>query len=176
MKRYHPFLVALHWVLAALVVGGLIMGGQVLTKLPNDTPDKLFSLRMHMSVGMVIGILMLVRLVTRLRTQHPAPADTGNALLNLGGRVAHWALYALVLVMVASGIGISVLAGLPDIVFGGSGAPLPADFSAYPPRMVHGILSKLLALTILAHVAGWLYHQYILKDGLFGRMWFGKRG
>ena len=96
MKRYHPFLVALHWMLAALVVGGLIMGGQVLAKLPNDTPDKLFSLRMHMSVGMAIGVLMLVRLVTRLRTQHPAPADTGNTLLNLGGRVAHWALYALV--------------------------------------------------------------------------------
>jgi cytochrome b561 len=77
--------------------------------------------------------------------------------------------------MVASGMGISIGAGLPDIVFGGSGAPLPETFNDMAPRAAHGILSKLLALTILAHVGGWLYHQYVLKDGLFGRMWFGAR-
>ncbi|MCK0143835.1 cytochrome b/b6 domain-containing protein [Aliiroseovarius sp. F20344] len=175
MKRYHPLLVALHWVLAAMIVGGLIMGGQVLAALPNDSPDKLFSLRMHMSLGMIIGVLMIIRLITRLRTQHPPKADTGNALLNMGGQAAHWALYALVLLMVASGIGISLGAGLPDIVFGGSGAPLPETFSDLPPRTAHGILSKLLALTILAHIAGWAYHQFMLKDGLFSRMWFGNR-
>lgn len=175
MTRYHPLLVALHWGLAAMIAGALIMGGQVLAALPNDSPDKLFSLRAHMTVGLVIGALMVLRLVTRLRTQHPPKADTGNALLNTGGRVAHWALYGLVLLMVASGIGISITAGLPDIVFGGSGAPLPETFNDLAPRKAHGILSKLLALTILAHVAGWAYHQFALKDGLISRMWFGKR-
>ncbi|MCK8463688.1 cytochrome b/b6 domain-containing protein [Aliiroseovarius sp. S1339] len=175
MTRYHPALVALHWILAAMVIGALIMGGQVLAALPNDSPDKMFSLRAHMTVGLVIGVLMLARLVTRLKTQHPPKADTGNALLNMGGRAAHWALYTLVLLMVASGVGISLTAGLPDIVFGGSGAPLPETFDDLAPRVAHGIISKLLALTILAHIAGWLYHQFALKDGLISRMWFGNR-
>ncbi|SEW13765.1 cytochrome b561 [Aliiroseovarius sediminilitoris] len=175
MARYHPLLVALHWILAGLIIGALVMGSQVLAPLPNDSPDKMFSLWAHMTVGLVIGTLMLLRLVTRLRTPHPPKADAGNGLLNIGARAAHWGLYVLVLLMVVSGIGISITAGLPAIVFGGSGTPLPETFDDLTPRVLHGITATLLALTIVAHIAGWLYHQYVLKDGLIRRMWFGPR-
>ncbi|MCI2393578.1 cytochrome b/b6 domain-containing protein [Aliiroseovarius sediminis] len=175
MTRYHPALAALHWVLAGLIIGALVMGSQVLAALPNDSPDKMFSLRAHMTVGLVIGALMILRLGTRLTTQHPPKADAGNRLLNSGARAAHWGLYVLVFLMVASGIGISITAGLPDIVFGGSADPLPQTFDDLAPRVAHGVISKLLLLTILAHIAGWLYHQFVLKDGLIRRMWFGKR-
>lgn len=40
MTRYHPFLVVLHWLLAAMIIGGLIMGGNVLAKTPNADPEK----------------------------------------------------------------------------------------------------------------------------------------
>lgn len=175
MKRYHPLLVALHWLLAVMIIVALVMGGNVLAALPNDDPDKMFSLRAHMSIGVIIGTLMIARLVTRLRSAHPPKADTGSTALNFAGRAAHWTLYALVLMMVASGLGISIGAGLPDIVFFSSGAPLPETFDDMAPRAAHGILSKLLALTILAHIAGWAYHQFKLKDGLLSRMWFGSR-
>lgn len=174
MTRYHPLLVALHWILAAMITGALFMGGTRLVAIDNADPAKLGALQAHMTVGLVIGALMMLRLITRLRSRKPPHVDTGNALLTLGGRAAHWALYALPLFMVASGGGISLSAGLPDIVFGGSGAALPADFSAYPPRMAHGIISKLLLLTILPHLAGWAYHQFVLRDGLFARMWFAR--
>ena len=175
MNKYHPFLVALHWILAIMVAGGLFMGGNVLSEIPNSDPEKLFALRMHMSMGIIILVLMLIRLVVRFKTAKPAHADIGNALLNKLGVAAHYLLYALVILMAASGIGISILAGLPDIVFGGSGAALPASFDDLPPRAVHGILAIVLLLTIVAHVLAALYHQFIRKDGLFGRMWFGKR-
>ena len=67
------------------------------------------------------------------------------------------------------------MAGLPEIVFGRSGVPLPESFDELPPRAAHGAMASLLALLILAHVAAGLYHQYGRKDGLFSRMWFGKR-
>ncbi len=175
MTRYHPLLVALHWILALMVIVGLVMGGRVLAETANTDPAKLFSLRMHMSLGMVIGVLMLIRLGTRLFTTKPPHADIGNATLNKLGQAAHWGLYALVFGMVASGIGISLMAGLPDIVFGGSGAPLPADFSAFPPRAAHGLLATLLGLTILGHVGAALYHQFVRRDRLLSRMWFDKR-
>lgn len=173
--RYHPLLVALHWLLAVMIIVALVMGSQVLAALPNDSPDKMFSLRAHMSIGMIIGVLMLGRLIIRHSTARPPKADSGNALLNRGAGLAHLALYLLVFAMVGSGIGISVLAGLPDIVFFGSGAPLPDHFHG-APRAAHGVLSKLLGLLILAHIIGWAVHQFVLKDGLIRRMWFGKRG
>ena len=175
MNKYHPFLVGLHWLLALMITTGLFMGSNVLSELPNSDPEKLFALRMHMSMGIIILVLTLIRLVVRLKTAKPAHADIGNPLLNKLGVMAHYVLYVLVILMAASGIAISVLAGLPDIVFAGSGAPLPASFDEFPPRAVHGIIAKLLILTIVAHILAALYHQFIRKDGLFGRMWFGKR-
>ena len=175
MNKYHPVLITLHWLLAIMVIAGLLMGGNVLSETPNSDPEKVFYLRMHMSMGMIILVLMLVRLVVRFKTAKPAHADIGNALLNKLGVAAHYLLYALVILMAASGIGISVLAGLPDIVFNGSGAALPASFDELPPRAAHGVLALILMLVIAAHVLAALYHQFIRKDGLFGRMWFGKR-
>ena len=170
MKRYHPLLVAIHWLVALMIIVALVMGSNVLAALPNDHPDKMFSLRGHMSIGIIVGILMIARLITRLRSTHPPKADTGNSFLNFAGGAAHWVLYILIFLMVASGIGISMGAGLPDIVFFGSGAPLPESFDDLAPRAAHGVISKLLALTILAHIAGWAYHQFKLKDGFFPKM------
>ncbi|MGB0847522.1 MAG: cytochrome b [Thiolinea sp.] len=175
MKRYHPFLVMLHWLLAVLLIAALFMGSNVLSEIPNSDPEKLFSLRMHMSIGAIILVLTLIRLVVRLKSKKPPHADIGNALLNKLGVLAHYVLYLLVILMAASGIAISVLAGLPDIVFGGSGAALPTSFDAFPPRAMHGIIAKLLMLTIIAHVLAALYHQFVRKDSLLSRMWFGER-
>jgi cytochrome b561 len=125
-----------------------------------------------MIAGGLILLLTLVRLVVRVKTHHPAPATTGNAFLDRLAPGVHWVLYAMVLVMAGSGIAMSVLAGLPQIVFNGVGT-LPANFDALPPRAVHGIMAKLLMLGIAAHVAAALYHQFVRRDGLLSRMGFG---
>ena len=175
MTRYHPLLVALHWLLAAMILGGLVAGTFILNATPNSDPFKLISLGMHMSLGMAIGVLMLVRLAVRVFTRKPPHATTGNALLDKLGVLTHWAFYIVVLAMVASGLAIANMAGLPAIVFGGSGASLPEDFSAFAPRKAHGALATLLMLLVLLHVAAGLWHQYGRKDHIFRRMWFGNR-
>jgi len=175
MTRYHPLLVALHWLLAVLILAGLIIGGTVLAETPNDDPGKLLALRLHMGSGIVILVLMLIRLGTRLMAAGPPHADIGNPALNTAGIWAHWGLYLLVLAMAGSGLLLANMAGLPAIVFGGSGDPLPADFNDLTPRSVHGVLATALGLLIAAHVAAGLYHQFIRRDGLFARMWFGRR-
>ncbi|SHK27685.1 cytochrome b561 [Shimia gijangensis] len=175
MTRYHPLLVTLHWLLAAMIIGGLVMGSNVLAETPNDDPAKLVSLQMHMSLGIVILALMVIRLALRLLTTRPPHADIGNAMVNKLGQAAHWLFYAVVIAMCASGLAIANMAGLPGIVFGGSGAPLPADFSMYPPRAAHGVLATVLGVLILGHAGAGLWHQYVRKDGLLRRMWFGNR-
>jgi cytochrome b561 len=175
MPRYNPLLVALHWLLAFLIIIALVFGSLRLAEMPNDDPEKLFALRAHISVGMAILVLMIVRLVTRVFTAKPPPASTGHALADRLGVVTHWMFYLLVFAMVGSGLAMARMAGLPAIVFGGSGAPLPADFGIYAPRIAHGIIATLISLLLAVHVAAALYHQFVLRDGLFRRMWFGSR-
>jgi cytochrome b561 len=174
-SRYHPALVALHWLIAIALLFSLGSGMLVLEELPNRSPEKVDALRGHMIAGVVILLLMLIRLGLRVGTARPAPATTGNAQLDRLARLTHWGFYLLVLVMAATGIATSVLAGLPDIVFGGSGAPLPESFSIYWPRAVHGTVAGLLLALILLHAAAALYHQFVRRDKLLARMWFGKR-
>ena len=175
MNRYHPLLVTLHWLLALMIIVGLIMGKSVLHETPNSDPDKLFMLTMHMSMGILILVLMIVRFIVRLKTQKPPHADIGHTTLNKLGSYAHYAFYMVVILMVGSGMALANMTGLIDIVFGGSGDPLPADFHAYPPHVAHGILSTVLIALIVTHVGAFVYHQFIRKDGLFARMWYGKR-
>lgn len=173
MERYNKGLIILHWLLAIMIIMGLVMGGKVLSETPNSAPEKLFYLKMHMSMGGIILILMVVRLFVRFFTQKPPHTDMGNAIINKLGVVTHYLFYLLVFLIAASGIAIANMAGLPDIVFGQSGQPLPVDFSEYPPRGAHGILTKVLGAFILLHVLAFLYHQFVRRDGLFSRMWFG---
>jgi cytochrome b561 len=172
--RYHGAPVGLHWLLAVLLTVALAMGTFALKTVPNSSPDKIAALQGHMVAGGLILLLTLARLVVRLKSVHPAPASTGNALLDRLAPLTHWGLYALVLLMAGSGVAMSVLAGLPAIVFGGVGA-LPVDFHALPPRAVHGIVAKLLMLAIGLHIAAALYHQFVQRDRLLSRMGFGRR-
>jgi len=174
ISKYNNIQVALHWAVALLVLFMLVMGTFVLAQTPNSDPSKLAGLRGHMVFGGVILLLTLVRLVWRRMSAQPDHAETGNALLDRLGIAAHFGLNLLTLLVAASGIGLAFQAGLPGIVFGGQGT-LPPDFWAYTPRIAHGILTKLLAVLIVLHVVGALYHQFIIKDRLFARIWFGKR-
>lgn len=170
--RYHPLLRLLHWASAALLLGMLFMAGVFLQATPNADPHKIGALRLHMAAGAGVLVLTLVRLLVRVRSAHPPAAPTGMAWADALAPWVHRALYLLVLLMVASGMALSLQAGLPDIVWAGKGS-LPPDLHVYPPRIVHGIVSKLLMLAIAAHVGAALYHQWVRRDGLLRRMGWG---
>ncbi|MGP1682121.1 MAG: cytochrome b [Giesbergeria sp.] len=173
-NRYHAALVVLHWLLAVLLIVALTMGTFALKTVPNSSPDKIAALQGHMVAGGVILLLTLIRLFVRLKTQHPAPASTGHALLDRLAPLTHWGLYLLVLLMAGSGVAMAVLTGLPGIVFGGVGV-LPVNFDALAPRAVHGLVAKLLMLAIGLHVTAALYHQFVRRDAPLARMGFGPR-
>jgi cytochrome b561 len=172
-KRYHPALIALHWLLAFLIIFMLLVGMLSLKGMPNN-PAKLLPLGFHMATGILILALMLVRIVVRMTTQKPVEATAGNRFLDFIGKLTHYALYLFAILMALSGIGISAQAGLVPIVFGASGAPLPEDFFIYPARYGHGYIAIILIVLILMHVGAALYHQVFRKDRLLSRMGIGK--
>ncbi len=173
MTRYHPILVTLHWLLAFMIIFNLIMGYFVLAETLNSDPEKIFKLKFHMGFGSTILAFMLIRLFMRVRKPTPPAADIGNETLNKLKHFTHILLYVVVILMSLSGIGIAHVSGLPDIVFFGSGEALPETFRDLIPQVFHYYLSKLLMILIIGHVAAFLYHQFVKKDGLFSRMWFG---
>ena len=170
-SRYPKPIVALHWIVAFLVIGALLGGTFNMADVPNSDPDKLATLRMHMIVGGSILILMLVRLVMRRRLAVPAPVP-GQAWQMALARGVHVGLYIVTILMAVSGVALSMASGLPAAVFGG--APLPESFHAFAPRTVHGLLATVLGLLVLVHVLAAFWHAGVKGDGILSRMWFGR--
>jgi cytochrome b561 len=173
VSRYHPLLAALHWILAVLIIAALALGALVMARIPNTDPMKFEALRSHMLGGTLILVLMLVRLVVRIRTRHPAAASAGHPLLDRLAWASHRLLYAAVFGQAMTGWLMALQTGLPGIPFGGG--TLPADFWVYPIRMVHYLFSRMLMALIALHIIGALYHTLLLRDGLLRRMLFGRR-
>lgn len=175
VTRYHPALVTLHWLLALLIISELAFGFFGLAPMPNTDPQKVDILRVHMISGVTILVLMAIRFGVRLATAKPPEATTGSPALYKLQPVSHHGFYLLVLLMVGSGFGTAFAAGLPAIVFGHSGAPLPDDFDNFAPFKVHATIGLLITASLAVHVVAAFYHQHGKKDGLFRRMWFGRR-
>ncbi|MCX6066363.1 MAG: cytochrome b/b6 domain-containing protein [Chloroflexi bacterium] len=171
-KKYNPWLVAIHWISALLIIFNLLAGLFLLKWLPNDSA-KLMPLAGHMTSGIIILVLTLVRIYVRATTPKPTPASAGNAILDKIGVITHYLLYLGALGMGLSGVALAMQSSLFASVFSGAGS-LPQDFYVYPSRMGHGFISIALGLLVLLHIGAALYHQFILRDGLLGRMSFRK--
>jgi cytochrome b561 len=168
MSRYHPLLVSLHWVLAFLIVAALTVGFFWLGSTPNSDPQKISVLRVHMAAGMLMLVLMGIRFFVRMRTLRPPAAMTGYPLLDRIAPITHYGFYVLVLLMVGTGYTTAIVAGLPAIVFGGSGDPLPPTFAVYPSWVAHGFIATLLVGFIALHVLAAFYHQFVRKTDCCG--------
>jgi cytochrome b561 len=173
-SRYQPVLVALHWLLALMIIGLLYLGFFVLANMPNSDPKKLDILVWHMAGGMFVLVLMILRFIIRMWSARPATATAtaGSPLLDRLASSAHYSLYVIVFLMIASGWSTGWLI---SSVFQPHGKPLPDTFAVLPTFRAHAVLATLLAILIAGHIAAALYHQFVLKDGLFRRMWFGER-
>ena len=171
-SRYQPVLVALHWLIALMIIGLLCLGFFVLANMPNSDPNKLDILVWHMSGGMFVLVLMVLRLIIRRWSARPAMAVTGSPLLDRMASMAHIGFYVIVFPLIATGW---TTGWFISDVFQPNGGSLPESFAVFPSFRAHAALATLLSIMIAVHVAAALYHQFVLKDGLFRRMWFGKR-
>lgn len=172
--RYHPILVVIHWLSVFLVILMLLVGMFLLKQMPN-TEAKIPFLAVHMTTGIAILLLTIVRLVVRFATKLPAPARSDSMFLDGVARLTHVLLYLVTIAMSLAGMGTASQAGLMEIVFGESGAPLPEDFFAFPARYGHGYLALGLLALVGLHVAAAFYHQFLRKDNLMARMSLGRQ-
>ena len=172
VTRYHGLVVAMHWLVALLVVANLAAGLLVLEAIPNDDPQKPEVLRLHMATGLAILILMAVRLIARIFTKSP-PSPHESAPLRWLARLNHWALYLVVIAMLSTGLGMAQMGDLFPLLEG-AGVTLPASFEELPPYAGHVLFSSVLIALVALHLGGVIYH-HARGENLLARMWFGSR-
>lgn len=173
-EKYHPALIAIHWLVAIMLLTALGMGTFVLSELDNADPEKINALKGHMIFGVLLATLTIVRLIVRIKTPKPAHLSSGNAFLDKLSIGVHHSFYLFVILMAMSGMATALIAGIPDVVFGSAAGPLP-DAEDVGLFAVHETVAGILMLLVGLHVSGAIYHQLILKDNLISRMKFSKK-
>jgi len=129
-KRYHPMLVALHWIIAVLIFATAFLAlGSGEGRRPAGTgPFGLSTLGIHMILGLTVLALLVIRLVVRWRTQRPAWSTTGSAFLDRIGSLTHWALYIFAFAITITGLILALQTNRLARVFTTSNAP-PRQFT-----------------------------------------------
>lgn len=169
VKRYHPALIALHWLLAVAIFLAIIFGCFVLDGMANDNIHKPGLLRMHVTLGILILFFTIVRLVVRASTAKPAPLVSAKPAMDKLAVGIHHLLYTLTVLVALAGVALAYSANLFSVLYQSLGK-LPKDFEGYAAHGVHGLLAYALLGVAALHAAGALQHQFILKDGIFSRM------
>ena len=169
-ERYGSVAVLIHWASAVLII--VLLGSGFRSGFAEDAATKAAALKIHVPVAVLVLLLTLGRLVWWWRfDKRPAPLAGLPDWQELIARWTHRLLYLVVLLLLASGIVMSAMSGLPAALFGD--APLP-NFSDLPPRAGHGLGARLIAALVVLHAGAALYHHLFLKDGTLKRMWVGK--
>ena len=169
VDRYNKVQTLIHWLVAGLIFFLLLTGTFVLTEIPNSDPQKIKNLSIHASLGALALIMVITRVVVALKTPQPPHVVTGSAWGNRLGAIAPKVLNLLSLVVALSGLAMGVGSGLLELILTGVGA-LPDTFEGKPVRIIHGLSSKLLIAAVVFHVLAALYHQFVLRDGIFKRI------
>lgn len=170
-RRYDIVAIVFHWTVAAAILVALPLGF-LAAHASNDRQAALL-LRGHVPLGILILVLTVARAMWRY-SHVPPPPPAGQPRWQLGmARVSHALLYAVPMVLAASGLALLALSGAAPIVFGRIRGVLP-DFSRFPPMTVHALAAFVLVGLIGLHMAaGLIYHQLYRRDRLLARMGLG---
>ena len=175
----------LHWLTALLFLAAYASVKYRHWFTEKDTPENWTALQLHLSVGVTIAVIVILRILWKLSQAQPAP-EPGTALEHLAAKAGHYALYAVMIIMPVTGyIGTGVdteFFFLFDITKFGDTALYTAiagdmDFKEFekPIDFIHKqVMGEWLVwLLILGHAGAAMYHHLVKKDRTLKRMTSG---
>lgn len=170
-EKYPLALRLLHWLMAALIIGLIIMG-LVMSDLQRTDPlrGQLYSL--HKSFGVTVLVLALLRLALRFKLGVPALPSIIPAKERFLAHWGHLGLYGFMFALPITGMLMSNSFGFPVAWFG---VELPRIASVnkdagHQFEELHETLAYVLMALLALHVAGALKHYFKEKTNLFRRM------
>ena len=169
--RYTPTAVALHWLLAALIIANLVFGLYTVN-LPLS-PQKLKLFSYHKWVGVTIFLLAAVRLLWRATHPVPPMPETMKPWEKQAAHAAHVALYVLFFAAPLTGWLFSSAAGFQTVYLGV--LPIPDLLSknkelAEVLKVMHHWINYTMAAVIVLHIAAALKHHFVDRDDVLIRM------
>jgi len=167
--QYDAFAITLHWLTVALVLVQFILG---VTWGWFPKPTRHLMIATHMSLGIVLSAVIVLRIVWRLIPGHQMPAAV-SGWVEIASKAVHYLLYAM---LVAEAILGFVLRWSGNEAMSFFGLQIPPPFAQFSKPM-HRLIGDLhewngWAIVILAtgHAAAALYHHYHLHDRVLARM------
>lgn len=174
--RYSWQAIALHWLLALLIIGMLWLGFS-LEDIPRNTPARAFYVNLHKSFGVLVLMLVLLRLGWRATHKVALPAGMPR-WQEQAAAWSHRLLYLCMLLQPLSGYLASAFGkygvkffGIPLPQWAWESKPLQSFFGS-----VHGVVAVALLVLVALHVLAALKHLLVDRDQVFQRMWPARRG
>ena len=174
--RYHGLAIALHWLIAIGVLF-MIALGLSMVEIPKGDPARAFYFNLHKSIGVTVGVLVLIRLWWRL-THRPPPLPASMPAWEVSAaKLTHGLLYACLVIMPLVGFVASNFTKYGVKYFGIQIGPFFPENQAVRDALqeVHEITAWVLAALVVLHAAAAFKHLIVDKDGVFQRMLPGSR-
>ena len=176
-QRYGAVVQTMHWATVVLVILAWLLG-MFGDDLPRGTARNA-GLFIHMSAGLLVLGILVLRLLWRVVDAPPAPEKTAlGPWLDRAGRLAHLVLYLLLVAVPIAGIAAQFARGRPLPLFGVMqiASPWAADRAfARSVTEVHELLANALMAVAVVHAAAALAHHYLFRDRTLARMLPGTR-
>ena len=156
-RGYSTAQIALHWTIAVLVILQVALhDGMVATfgARRGDgaaTESEVLLADLHVAFGIAVFVLALLRVALRVTRGAPPPPEAEHPALRTIARATHLALYAIILAMPVTG-GLAWFAGMDAMA------------------KLHGAGKVAVFVLVILHVAGALYHHFVLKTDVLRRM------
>jgi cytochrome b561 len=178
-----------HWTTAGLFLASYMAVYYRHWFTEEKTPENWTALQLHLSIGVTIAVIVVLRLLWKVMNQTPV-LEPGTRLQHLAAKSGHYALYAVMIVMPLTGyIGTGVnteyffMFDIPKFESTYLYNLLVTDelgisFKEFeePIDFVHKNIGGawLVWMLILGHVIAALYHHFVKKDKTLQKMMIRK--
>jgi len=171
-SRYNRTARSLHWLIAVLLLGQFVFGWW-LGDIPRNTPARGYYINLHKSMGILIGLLIVLRIVWRLKHSAPPLPQSLPRWQHRLAAASHHGMYLCMVVMPLSGYlasnfskhGVKFFNTFLLPPWGSDDKQLYAVFN-----QTHKITAVVLLALVVLHVLAALQHG-LRRDGIISRMW-----
>lgn len=170
-NQYGSGAIIFHWLTAFLIISMIPLGIYMHEMPVGGLKETLY--KAHIVIGIIIFITTILRIVWKLMDNKVTELRTTPRYQQIMAKALHYIFYALMLGAAGSGLGYIILSGVGEQLFVADKVMWP-NAKDFIPAEVHEKLTIALIPLLALHILAALYHQYIVKDGIFRRIWFEK--
>ena len=154
----------IHWLMAFLIILDLNIaqkfGGEM------ELWDRLESRVDHATVGILVTVLFIFRIILRYMYGAPALPNSMPNWQKFSAKIGHYGLYFFITLLIFTGIASAYFTSDPIVVFGSLNLSSETDSQGVFQliRGAHEFSTNAVIFLIFVHILASIYHHFIAKD------------